>query len=153
MEKLYTVEDVAAVTGLTDRTIRNYLKDGTLTGKKIGVQWRFTEDDINQLFNKKELSAPADTSFDEVLLPFRQFFERKNTAADEICMVWDCPVENAFDLEHTCLSLLSNFSDDIEDEKVRFTYEHFESTGTARFLLSGRSEIVFHMIQMIRSEL
>ncbi|MFV0465537.1 MAG: helix-turn-helix domain-containing protein [Lachnospiraceae bacterium] len=49
-QKLYTVADVAELTGLTDRTIRNYLKDGTLHGKKIGVQWRFTEEDINALF-------------------------------------------------------------------------------------------------------
>ena len=46
-EKLYTVADVARVTGMTSRTIRNYLKDGTLTGQKIGVQWRFTEDEVS----------------------------------------------------------------------------------------------------------
>jgi predicted transcriptional regulator len=28
--RLYTVEDVAKMTGLTTRTIRNYLKDGRL---------------------------------------------------------------------------------------------------------------------------
>ena len=51
-QKLYTVADVAELTGLTSRTIRNYLKDGTLRGRKIGVQWRFTEDDINRLFSE-----------------------------------------------------------------------------------------------------
>ncbi len=52
-EKLYTVADVANVTGLTSRTIRNYLKDGTLTGAKIGVQWRFTEEEVKRLFMKQ----------------------------------------------------------------------------------------------------
>lgn len=52
-EKLYTVADVANVTGLTSRTIRNYLKDGTLTGAKIGVQWRFTEEEVRRLFMKQ----------------------------------------------------------------------------------------------------
>lgn len=33
-KKLYTVEDVAKMTGLTTRTIRNYIKDGKLKGKK-----------------------------------------------------------------------------------------------------------------------
>ncbi|MGM8370207.1 helix-turn-helix domain-containing protein, partial (plasmid) [Clostridium perfringens] len=41
-EKLYTIEDIAKMTRLTSRTIRNYLKDGILEGKKIGGQWRFT---------------------------------------------------------------------------------------------------------------
>lgn len=55
-EKLYTVADVATVTGMTSRTIRNYLKDGTLSGTKIGVQWRFTEEDIKKLFHRETLS-------------------------------------------------------------------------------------------------
>lgn len=50
-EKLYTAEDVAEITGLTLRTIRNYIKDGKLKGRRIGVQWRFTEADIQALFD------------------------------------------------------------------------------------------------------
>ena len=50
-EKLFTVEDIAQMTSLTSRTIRNYLKNGTLQGNKIGGQWRFTMDNIRQLFN------------------------------------------------------------------------------------------------------
>ena len=44
-EKLYTAEDVAQITGLTLRTIRNYIKSGRLKGHRVGVQWRFTEAD------------------------------------------------------------------------------------------------------------
>lgn len=36
-DKLYTVEDIAKMTSLTSRTIRNYLKNGSLTGKKSAV--------------------------------------------------------------------------------------------------------------------
>lgn len=50
-EKLYTAEDVAEITGLTLRTIRNYIKSGKLTGRRIGVQWRFTAADIQALFD------------------------------------------------------------------------------------------------------
>ena len=49
-EKLYTAEDVAQITGLTLRTIRNYIKSGRLKGNRVGVQWRFTEADIQALF-------------------------------------------------------------------------------------------------------
>ena len=51
MEKLYTVEDIANMTSTTSRTIRNYLKDGLLKGKKIGGQWRFTEEDIKNFMD------------------------------------------------------------------------------------------------------
>ena len=57
-QKWYTVADVAALTGLTDRTIRNYLKEGTLHGKKVGVQWRFTQQDIESLFREADVTEP-----------------------------------------------------------------------------------------------
>jgi len=53
-QKFYTVADVARVTGLTSRTIRNYLKAGELHGVKVGVQWRFTEDDVIHLFQETD---------------------------------------------------------------------------------------------------
>jgi len=49
-KKLYTVEDVAKMTGLTTRTIRNYIKDGKLKGKKIGVQlYKLVEFELNKV--------------------------------------------------------------------------------------------------------
>ena len=51
MEKLFTVEDIATMTSLTSRTIRNYLKDGILKGRKIGGQWRFTEEEIKNFMD------------------------------------------------------------------------------------------------------
>lgn len=69
-EKLYTAEDVAQITGLTLRTIRNYIKSGRLKGHRVGVQWRFTEADIQALFAGSSptsdtaitTSAPAQTA-------------------------------------------------------------------------------------------
>ena len=50
-DDLYSISDIAKMTKLTDRTIRNYLAKGNLKGKKIGGQWRFTKNDIYALFN------------------------------------------------------------------------------------------------------
>src|SRR4030042_6338700 len=55
-ERLYTVEDIAKMTSLTSRTIRNYLKDGSLQGRKIGGQWRFTMENIKRLFNNSNFT-------------------------------------------------------------------------------------------------
>ena len=51
MDKLYTVEDIAAMTMLTSRTIRTYIKEGILKGRKIGGQWRFTEEDVKNMMD------------------------------------------------------------------------------------------------------
>lgn len=51
MEKYYTVDEVAEMTGLTSRTIRTYISQGRLTGMRLGKQWRFTEADIARLYS------------------------------------------------------------------------------------------------------
>ena len=87
-QKLYTVADVAELTGLTDRTIRNYLKDGTLRGRKIGVQWRFTEADIDRLFSEvgeggQKVLHPQDV--------ISEFLKEINKEKPEGCIVFDLP--------------------------------------------------------------
>lgn len=52
LQKLYSVEEIAQMTSVTTRTIRNYLRNGILKGKKIGGQWRFSLEDIEAMINQ-----------------------------------------------------------------------------------------------------
>ena len=49
--RTYTIAEVAKITKLTDRTIRNYLSKGILKGTKLGGQWRFSEKDLQSLYS------------------------------------------------------------------------------------------------------
>ena len=49
MKDCYTIEDMAVFTGLTDRTLRNYLNEGRLTGEKVDGAWRFSPEDLGRL--------------------------------------------------------------------------------------------------------
>lgn len=59
IEKLYTVEEVAELASVTGRTIRNYQKSGRLTGRKIGGQWRFSEDEVQRLLSGEAPLTPV----------------------------------------------------------------------------------------------
>lgn len=37
--KLYTVEETAAILSLSEQTVRKHLRDRKLTGRKIGRRW------------------------------------------------------------------------------------------------------------------
>ena len=69
MEKLYTVEDIASLASVTTRTIRNYIKDGILQGRKIGGQWRFTEEDYKK-FTTMQYSVQLEDWVNEEALDF-----------------------------------------------------------------------------------
>lgn len=89
LEKLFTVEDIAQMTSLTTRTIRNYLKDGSLVGRKIGGQWRFTEEDIKSFMSQEAVI----THFkDEATQSIHDFIDGVNTDIKgklQICNIID----------------------------------------------------------------
>lgn len=95
-KKLYTVEDVARMTGLTSRTIRNYLKDGKLKGKKIGVQWRFTEEDINELFEDKDFYDSVEVTKNQIVI---DFINNEEVNEISICAIIDYPCKDVAIME------------------------------------------------------
>lgn len=56
MQILYTVEQVAEKFEVHPETVRRLARDGTLTGKKIGSSWRFSDKDLEDFLNKSEVT-------------------------------------------------------------------------------------------------
>ena len=46
----YTINDIATMTGLSTRTVREYMKLGFLSGEKENGVWRFTGEAVGALF-------------------------------------------------------------------------------------------------------
>ncbi len=51
---LYSVDDLHELLGLSKMTIRAYLRDGKIKGRKLGVQWYVTEDAIRNYFEEPD---------------------------------------------------------------------------------------------------
>ncbi len=89
LQKLYSVEEIAQMTSVTTRTIRNYLRNGILKGRKIGGQWRFSLEDIETMINQtngafQENSRRIVRDFiDSVYTPFPQSIP--------VCTIADVP--------------------------------------------------------------
>lgn len=49
METLLTVEEAARALKVRVETVRRWLREGTLRGRKIGRIWRIPESEVNQL--------------------------------------------------------------------------------------------------------
>lgn len=47
----YTVEEVAALLDVTDRTVKMLIHDGQLSARKIGRRWRITPDNLKAYIN------------------------------------------------------------------------------------------------------
>jgi len=150
MEKLYTVEDVAQMTGLTSRTIRNYLADGRLTGRKVGAQWRFTEENITAIFteatvSRKNLSSRASAAEIEA------FLKPQSRSAVSVCAVVDYPAESA-DAVASLIQKLTDQYSGFADSSLRFIDEYDEQNRVARFTIIGEIAQVAKMVKTIRKE-
>ncbi len=53
--ELYTLGHLTMFTGLTDRTLRNYIKLGLLKGEKINGLWHFTAEEVERFISDKAI--------------------------------------------------------------------------------------------------
>ncbi len=148
MEKLYTVDDVAQMTGLTSRTIRNYLADGRLTGRKVGAQWRFTEENISAIFTEADTrKAARSTAADQV----QSFLKPQSRDAVTVCSVVDYPAESSDAIAPLAQKLTDQF-EGFGSESLSFSWEYDEVNLVARFTIIGEIAQVAKMIKTIRKD-
>jgi len=59
--KLYAVEELAEMLAVGEPTIRRYLREGKLRGKKMAKRWYVSEDSIKEYF----LPEPSEVQLEE----------------------------------------------------------------------------------------
>jgi len=148
-EKLYTVKDIAKMTSLTSRTIRNYLKDGSLQGQKIGGQWRFTMENIKQLFSNSIFLNDMSRKKRQQVLNFISGTNIDIQNKIQICTIVDCYCEspNAGQQLYERLVTVINTKDD--GIPAKFDYEFSEKQSKARFTLFGNPDFIIKTLQLL----
>ena len=149
-EKLFTVEDIAKMTSLTSRTIRNYLKNGTLQGIKIGGQWRFTMENVRQLFNNSVFSNDHSRNNRLQVLNFVNNKIPSNQRDIRICTIIDyfCESQNeGHRMYEKLVTVINNKRDD--PSPAKFDYEYIEKASKARFILFGNPDFIVKSLQQI----
>lgn len=150
MEKLYTVDDVAEFTSLTSRTIRNYLKEGVLKGKKIGGQWRFTMDNISELLKDKNAVTEMINENDQNLIDFINGTNTDISGEIQVCTVADYYCQS---VEYASL-LSQNFSGITQKSngdccKYNFYYNAAEQK--ARYIFFGAPAFIAESMRTLQT--
>lgn len=131
MNDFCTIEDIAAMTGLSTRTVRNYLADGQLEGEKTDGAWRFTPEQfeafLRQDMVRQSVRAKANGKIYDFLLTRR----RKEGAA---CLIWDWSAEGGEEENR----LRERLMEAVNALELGCAY-HFEN-GCARAILTGPPE-------------
>ena len=151
MEKFYTVEDIAKMTMFTTRTIRNYLKDGLLTGRKIGGQWRFTSDDIEKFMNQGQIGDMIRSEKKQNVLDFLDGIFSEYTGEVQTCTITDVyrPKQAVQELADKLVALPSAMASPNAPALNRMSYEYDNSESRARFILFGTPEYIGEAMKIV----
>ena len=140
MEKTYTMQDVAAMTGLTTRTLRSYQQQGFLRGKKENGVWRFTDEALEG-FLRNPAVLPAVRARQHSIV--YDFVLQNRKAQDELCAVWDIRAEDG-------KAVSAFLCREMERRRgLRFTFLHRGEN--ARVILCGEPGAALDLLNALRS--
>ena len=89
--RLFTINEVAMMTGFTTRTLRNYISSGILEGEKIEGVWKFSVDDFTNFISNPNVISGIKSKRNAQALDFLADDKKKQ---NYICTILDFYVDD-----------------------------------------------------------
>ena len=127
-----TIEDVASWTGLTTRSVRNYIRDGFLQGDKSSGKWQFSFDQYIAFTEHPNVAAAIATKKKSYI---NDFIESEPSDYNRICIILD-----VIDHIRETLSFFVHYIEDLDiytDDTILFTMGPLKKTEGSRIILKG----------------
>lgn len=140
MEKYYTLNEVAMMTGLTTRTLRNYLKMNVLKGEKVDGIWKFTEEEFTEFLQNPYVKPSLQAKNKAIVFDFLVQNEKR---INEVCIIIDACIASYDEAEE----ISSFFCDEINkrnEEHINFSFEKNDSC--VRVILRGYEDTVMEIL-------
>lgn len=145
MNEFYTINDIATMTGLTTRTIRNYMKLGMLEGEKQDGVWQFSAEVVFTFMADKNVQPSIQAKKNGVVM---DFLVNRYKKVNEICTILDFPVSEEEAMEISGFFCREVSRENIGDMKFNFEYMN----GMARVILKGSEELVSEIMKKYYEE-
>lgn len=141
-EEYFTISELVMMSGLSDRTIRNYMKDGRLLGSKQDGKWIFTKQQIGDFFQNRFVK---ETLFIKQAACVDEFLGTYHKQQPSACIITDYPFPTEEEAEKLSIWLCDKLGKLPEQIKqMSFHYDHKHHT--ARLILIGDPEMVAKLI-------
>lgn len=138
MKKCYTINDVALMSGLTARTIRNYIHTGILQGKKICGTWKFTPEEVNAFFEHPSVLPSIQAKRNGIVYGF---IPDRNKTTNQMCTILDLPGEDGQEVSELFRTYYNTGN---YGEEMQFFYEDFEEY--PRVIIMGQADDVIKIL-------
>ena len=127
----YLISHLTLITGLSDRTIRNYIAGGILKGEKINGLWHFTPDEVDAFLHHPAAMPSIQAKQNAIVYDF--LIDRKKPG-EEACLILDLAGHDPkIVAEYFCNAITHG-----DFRKIRFSYNH--TAGAPRVILNGNPQ-------------
>ena len=133
----YVINHLVMFTGLTDRTIRNYIALGVLQGEKINGLWHFTPEQVDN-FVRHPSVRPSILAKNNSLVYDFLLEDKKKT--QELCLILDIPQGDKKSIaEFFCYNITNGGY-----QNIKFTFDGVADM--ARVILKGDATEVLRLV-------
>ena len=140
----YVINHLVMFTGLTDRTIRNYISSGILQGEKINGLWHFTPEQVEEFVRHPAVRPSILAKNNGIVYDFLLDDKKKSP---EICLILDIPnVEKKEVAEYFCDSICNG-----EISKIQFSFDGVMEN--ARVILKGDADDVLKLVNQFQTNI
>ena len=133
----YVLGHLVQFTGLTDRTLRNYISMGILQGEKINGLWHFTPEQVEVFVRHPAVRSSILAKKNAIVYDFLLDTKKKT---HQTCIVLDLPGEDEKSLMEYFAYTICN--SDLHD--FRFSFDCIE--GEPRVILRGDTREVMKLV-------
>lgn len=131
---------IALMSGLSSRTIRNYISSGILKGDKVDGCWQFTAEQTNTFFEHPGVFRSIQAKRNGIIFAFLADRKHKH---NQICTILDLPEEKGKDIS----AFFTNLYNTGEfGNKLEFYFE--DIAGYPRVILKGQSCSVMKILNL-----
>ena len=135
----YSINDLSMITGLTTRTIRNYLNLGVMKGEKIDGNWSFTEEDVEEMMKNDYVKQAMSTKRNAIVYDFMADMKKKDS---RMCVILDLAEDAKGSME-----VSRTFCDFINENSNDIRFNMFSEGGNIRVILSGDEKEVLKIMR------
>lgn len=133
----YLINHLVLYTGLSDRTIRNYIASGLLQGERIDGLWHFTPEQVERFVHHPAVRPSILAKQNAAVYDF--LIDSCKTAC-EACLILDLPGKNKKETaEYFCYRL-----HDEDGRNIHFSFG--DATEVPRIILKGNASDVLRLV-------
>ncbi len=139
---MFTINELSNFTGLTTRTIRNYIPMGLIHGQKIDGKWQFDETELDRILTDPYIRTSIQSKKKGLV---EDFLIQDHKQANEMCVILDSM--QTVEERDAVIQFLNTY---LSHPECKITLS-FEQTGEhARLILTGPETAVLDFLMEYR---